>query len=220
MIFDLGLIDYEEAYKIQKQLVRRRKLGEIGNSVIIAEHPPVFTIGKSGKRENLLVSGEILEKEGIKVLSVDRGGDITFHGPGQLVIYPIMDLRDRGKDLHKYLRDMEGLAINFLHDYSVSGRRVIDRTGAWTDKGKIAFIGIAASDWITYHGLSININCGLKFFSMIRPCGLKDVEVTSLNVILNRDINMPEAKGRLLQHFKILFSLEEGCFATNCAVLA
>lgn len=220
MMLDLGLIDYEEAYRIQKELVRQRKLNEIDDSLIIAEHPPVFTIGRSGKKENLLVGEEILKKENIKVLRVDRGGDITFHGPGQLILYPIMNLRDRGKDLHRYLRDLERLVINFLQDYSVTGRRIIDKTGVWVDNQKIAFIGIAASDWITYHGLSININCDPKFFSMIRPCGLKDVEVTTLDIILDRNINIPEAKRRLLYHFNTLFGVEEGYIARNYAVVA
>lgn len=215
MILDLGLIDYEVAYLIQKELVRTRKLGLIDDSVILAEHTPVFTIGRTGKRENLLAGEEILKKEEIKVLDVDRGGDITFHGPGQLVIYPIIDLRPRGRDLHRYIRDLEELAIGLLKEYSIFGERLKGKTGVWVDGKKIAFIGIAASDWITYHGLSVNVNADLKFFSMIRPCGLEGVKTTSLSEILGRDVMMDGAKERLLYHFDSIFRLGERFLATS-----
>lgn len=215
MILDLGLVDYEESYRIQKELVSKKKLGEIEDSVIIAEHPPVFTIGRTGRRENLLVSEEAIRKDNIKFLKVDRGGDITFHGPGQIVIYPIIDLKNRGKDLHRYLRDLEEVLIGFLKEYSVSGDRLKDRTGVWAGGRKIAFIGIAATDWITYHGLSLNIDVDLKYFSMIRPCGLKGVEVTALNKILNRDVNMFDAKARLLYHLHNIFRIREIDYAEH-----
>lgn len=207
MILDLGLVDYEMAYRVQKELVRTRKLGLIDDSVILAEHMPVFTIGRTGRRENLLVGEEVLKKEKIKVLDVDRGGDITFHGPGQLVIYPIIDLRPRGRDLHRYLRDLEEVAIWLLKEYSIFGERLKGKTGVWVDGKKIAFIGIAASDWITYHGLSVNVNADLRFFSMMRPCGLEGVEATSLSAILDKDVMMDWAKERIVYYFDSLFRI-------------
>ncbi|MBI5143828.1 MAG: lipoyl(octanoyl) transferase LipB [Candidatus Omnitrophica bacterium] len=220
MILDLGLVDYEESYALQKELVGKVRSGQIEDSAIIAEHRAVFTIGRTGKKENLLAGEEALRDADIKFLNVDRGGDITFHGPGQIVLYPVIDLKNRGRDLHRYLRDLEGLAMSFLKDYSVSGDRVEGRTGVWVGDKKIAFIGIAATDWITYHGLSVNINVDLKYFSMIRPCGLEGVEIVSLNEILNRDIDMAEAKERLIQRFSNIFQAGERDYADNFSLVA
>lgn len=195
MIIDLGLVDYEEAYRIQKEFVHRRKLSEIEDSIILAEHNPVFTMGRAGHIENML-------KGGIKVLRVDRGGDITFHGPGQLVVYPIIDLRRYGSDLHKYLRSLEEVVIMLLKEYSVYGHRVTGKTGVWVGDKKIASIGIAATNWITFHGLSINVNTDLGFFSMINPCGMRDVKMTSLSEVLGRSVSMSALKERLLSTIK------------------
>jgi lipoyl(octanoyl) transferase len=209
MILDLGTIDYNDALKIQHELVNKRRLGEIHDSVIIVEHPPVFTIGRSGSRKNLLVKEEYLNRRGIRVMDVDRGGDITFHSPGQLVIYPILDLKARTKDLHKYLRTLEEVAINFLQKYDVLGRRLSDATGVWVLDKKIASIGVAAKDWVTYHGLSININNDTRFFSMINPCGIKDLKITSLKEVLAHDIPQNIAKRILLGEFNKIFNIEK-----------
>ena len=205
MIEDLGIVDYDKAYAIQKELVARRKVGEISDSIILAEHKPVFTIGRSGHRDNLLVDEIYLRKLGATIVDVDRGGDITFHGPGQLVAYPIIDLKTRGKDLHRYMRNLEEVCINFLADYKVKGERAAGKTGVWVGGEKIASIGIAASDWVTYHGAAINIGCDLNFFSMIHPCGMRGIRVTSLKKILDRDIIMAEAKDRFVEHFNRIF---------------
>lgn len=197
MILDLGLIDYEEAYTAQKELVRLRKLGEIEDSFIFAEHYPVFTIGRTGRIENLLDTEERLSEKGIKVLRVDRGGDITFHGPGQLVVYPIVDLKDRGSDLHRYLRDLEEFIMELLKKYSVCGQRLPGKTGVWVEDRKIASIGIAASGWVTFHGFALNINTDLEFFSMINPCGMKHVRMTSLAQILDRKVTMIDVKKKI-----------------------
>ena len=209
MILDLGIIDYSEALKIQRELVNKRKADEIPDSILVVEHPPVFTIGRGGSRKNLLVEEEYLSKQGIAVMNVDRGGDITFHSPGQLVIYPILDLKKRTKDLHKYLRDLEEVVIGFLNVYDVIGRRFDGATGIWVQDRKIASIGIAAKDWVTYHGLSVNINNDTRFFSMINPCGIKDLKVTSLKSILGREVQQGLAKRILLDEFNNIFSTEE-----------
>jgi len=208
MILDLGIIDYSVALKLQHELVDKRRLEVIPDSVMVVEHPSVFTIGRSGSRKNLLIEEEVLAARQIKVIDVDRGGDITFHSPGQLIIYPIVDLKKRTRDLHKYLSDLEDVAINFLQRYGVEGRRDTDRTGVWVSDRKIASIGVAARDWVTYHGLSINVNNDTSFFSMINPCGIKGLKVTSLSELLNKKITMNSAKRTLLDEFGKLFKLE------------
>jgi len=208
MILDLGFVEYRKALALQKEFVARRRLGEVEDSCFMVEHPAVFTIGRTGKRENLLVSESELAIAGIEVIGVDRGGDITFHGPGQLLIYPIIDLKGKAKDLHRYLRDLEELGLRILSGYAIRGQRIKEKTGIWVGKAKIASIGVAARDWVTYHGISINVNVDLRFFSMINPCGMKGIEVTSLGVLLNRDVAMREVKERALEHLKDVFGLK------------
>ncbi len=205
MILDIGLVPYEESFRLQDEMVRKRKNGEVGDSLLITEHKSVFTVGRRTGWDNLLVSEVLLKKNGISVVRTDRGGDITFHGPGQLIIYPILDLKKRTRDLHKYLRDLEEVAIGFLNEYSIPAGRVSGRTGVWTTGKKIAFIGIAASDWITYHGMSINVNIALDYFSMINPCGMADIEVTSIKRMLGHDISIDRAKIMLVSHFEHVF---------------
>ena len=206
MILDLGLIDYEECYRTQRELVARRKLGEIDDTLILAEHNSVFTIGRTGTRESLLVDEEYLRQKGIKVLSVDRGGGITFHGPGQLVVYPIVGLKDGWRDLHKYMRNLEDVAIKFLKRYSVRSEREPGRTGVWVSGKKVASIGIGVSNWVTYHGLSVNIKPDLEFFDMIYPCGLRDVKMASLRCLSEQDVSMEEAKDAILLDFDNVFN--------------
>lgn len=206
MILDLGLIDYEECYCAQKEMVARRKLGETGDTLILAEHKDVFTIGRTGRREHLIADEGHLSRRGIKVLNVDRGGDITYHGPGQLVAYPVIDLKDRWRDLHRYLRCLEDAVIKFLRRYSINGERHPDRTGVWVSGKKIASIGVGVSNWVTYHGLSINIKTDLSFFDMIYPCGLKGISMASLDRIAGRDVPMEEAKAVFLAAFNEIFN--------------
>ena len=218
MILDLGLVDYEKAYKLQKELAAKRLAGEIDGSLLIAEHTPVFTIGRTGSRENLLVSDDILKQKGIQVLSVDRGGDITYHGPGQLVLYPIIDLKDRTRDLHKYMRDLEEAAIRLLNEYAITGRRREGMTGVWAGDKKIAFVGVAARNWVTYHGLSINVSTDLRYFSMIHPCGLKGIETTSMQALLQKDISFAEIKTKAVACIKEIFGIREEISAQYAAV--
>ena len=199
IIKELGLVDYEEARRIQKDTGP--------DALIVTEHHPVFTIGRTGSRDNLLVDEEILEKNGIKFIEIDRGGDITFHGPGQIVLYPIMDLKKRDSDLHKYIRDLEEVMVQFLKAYGIKGERVAGASGAWTTGKKIGFVGIGVSKWISFHGISININTDLNYFSMIRSCGIKGVEITTLSRVLKKTIDIDEAKEELIDSFCNVFGV-------------
>lgn len=206
MVVDLGLTDFDTAYGRQMELVARRKLSEIDDSVIITEHLPVITLGRSGRRSNILVSDALLKERGIKVVDADRGGDVTFHGPGQLVLYPVIDLKARGRDLHRYLRDLESVVINFLNGYGVIAGRIKGMTGVWVGGRKIASIGVGTTGWVTYHGSSVNIDMDLGYFSMIHPCGMRDVTMTSLAAVTGARIAMREASERLLASFMRVFT--------------
>ena len=205
-IIDIGIAGYREAYNLQRELVQRRRFKEVCDTLILAEHPPVFTMGRTGSKKNLLVSEDCLKREGIDFVETDRGGDISFHGPGQLVLYPILDLREWKRDIHLYIRCLEKVLIDFLFCYNITGLLINGATGVWIDKDtKIASIGIGVSKWITYHGLSININTPLYYFDMINPCGLATCKMTSLSQVLKRYIRPDEAKKYLIDSFKNLF---------------
>ncbi|MCX5678291.1 MAG: lipoyl(octanoyl) transferase LipB [Candidatus Omnitrophica bacterium] len=213
---DLGLTDYEECYRTQREMVARRKLGEIGDTLILTEHSNVFTIGRTGGKENLLADAAYLRQKGIKVLDVDRGGDITFHGPGQLVVYPIIELKEKWRDLHKYMRNLEDVVIKFLKRYSVRSGREPGRTGVWASGKKVASIGIGVSNWVTYHGMSININPDLEFFNMIYPCGLKGIKIASLKSLCGKDITVGEAKNAVISDFDSVFNSGRIYFIPAC----
>lgn len=206
MIIDLGLTDYEECYRTQREMAARRRLGEIEDTLILAEHNNVFTVGRMGARKNLLVDSDYLHERGIKVLNVDRGGDITFHGPGQLLIYPIIELKEKWRDLHKYMRLLEDVAIKYLERYSLQPGRMPGLTGVWVSGKKVVSIGIGVTNWVTYHGLSVNIKPDLGFFDMIYPCGLRGVKMASLESLTGKDISMEEAKIDILSDFEKVFN--------------
>ncbi len=206
-IIDLGFCDFIDAYSVQKEALSSVKSGKSDELIIFAQHHPVFTIGRSGGKENIIASEDQLNSRGINIVNTDRGGDITFHGPGQVVAYPVLDLNKRCKDMHKYLRDLEEVVILTLSDYSVNSFRVKERTGCWTDKGKIASIGVAASGWVTYHGLALNANVDLSYFSMINPCGFSDIKMTSIQDILDAEVDIEKLKKRLIRRFSDIFSV-------------
>ena len=215
MIIDLGLTDYEECYRTQREMAARRRLGEIEDTLILAEHNSVFTVGRMGTRKNLLVDTDYLQQRGIKVLNVDRGGDITFHGPGQLLIYPIIELKDKWRDLHKYMRSLEDVAIKFLERYSLQPGRMPGLTGVWASGKKVVSIGIGVTNWVTYHGLSVNIKPDLGFFDMIYPCGLRGVKMASLESLTGKDISMEEAKSNILSDFEKVFNYGKIYFSSS-----
>lgn len=179
-ILNLGLTDYKKALNIQLDLLDKRKNNLIPDTLILLQHPPTITIGRGGDLKNLLVSQSYLKDRGIYFEQISRGGDITFHGPGQIVAYPIMDLNNLGRDIHKYLRSLEHLIIDMLKNYGIKASGFKGITGVWANDKKIASIGIGVKRWITYHGFAININNDLNYYDMIIPCGLSKVRMTNV----------------------------------------
>ena len=202
---DLGTVAYVEAWDKQKQLVAKRQQRD-KDIVLLCDHPSVITLGRLGNRDNLLLLDEI-ESRGIKVVDIDRGGDVTLHSPGQLVMYPIVDLRKYGKDLKIYLAKLEQVAIDFFKEFDILTERKQGKTGAWFGPKKIASIGIGVKRWIAFHGMSLNINTDLSLFSLIKPCGL-DVKMTSLKMIKGEHIDFTRAKEILAKVFSNVFTRE------------
>jgi len=190
------------------RLVKERGEGTIPDTLLLLTHPPLYTIGRAGSRDHILVSDEVLESEGLTVYETDRGGDITYHGPGQLVAYPILDLRQHGKDLHKLQNQYEEVIIRVLSEYSVEAGRIPEYPGVWIGLEKISALGIGVSNWVSYHGWSFNIDPDMTHFSYITPCGIKGKGITSLKNILRRDISMEEVVERVVVRFGEVFNLE------------
>ena len=202
---DLGLIDYKEAWDLQKHTFELRHQKKITDFIFLLEHPNTYTLGKVADEKNLVGSKEYLEKKNISVYNIDRGGDITYHGPGQIVGYPIIDLNDWQNDTHKYLRSLEEVIIRTCSNYGIKGIRDPKYTGVWIENRKIAAIGVKISRWITMHGFAFNVNTDLSLFSGIIPCGIADKEVTSLKKELSRDVPVSEVKKILLKNFMDVF---------------
>jgi len=204
----LGLVSYEKAYDLQRKLHKFRREGRIDDVLILLEHEPVVTVGRGGKRENILVPDELLQSKGIRVFEIDRGGDVTLHCPGQLVGYPILDLKIYGKNIHRYLRNLEEVIIRSLKVYGIYGQRIENHTGVWVGEKKIASIGIGIKGWVTFHGFSLNINPDLSYFLLIRPCGFESRTVTSMSEILGRPVEPKDFRYRLIEQFGKVFNLE------------
>ena len=207
-ILNLDTLPYEEAFALQKKLVALRSQGTICDTLILLEHPPVFTVARKATLKNILASQDELQNKGISLCETNRGGDITYHGPGQIVGYPIMNLKDHGKDLHKYIRNIEEIIINLLIDYGISAHRDKTNPGVWIGDEKIAAIGIAVkSSWTTMHGFAFNVNPDLDHYSLIVPCGISNKGVTSLRKLLDRPIIMEEVREKLIHHYAEVFNL-------------
>ena len=216
---DLGVTDYKRAYDIQKEYLDKVKDNQADGYLLATEHKHVFTLGRFAKTNNLIAPEGELKAKGIDVVKTNRGGDITFHGPGQVVFYPIFNLSYHYKDVHRYLRELEEVIIYSLNTYGIESFRIKDRTGVWTKQGKIASIGIAISRWVTYHGFALNANVDLDYFSMINPCGFKDIKVASMKNILCHEIDMEDLKKELIKNFSTVFKAEvKTDFLSNLAV--
>ena len=205
---NLGITDYKEAWDLQRLIFNQVVSGESLDTFILLEHPNTYTLGKIGDKKNLIGSSKYLGENNISVYEIDRGGDITYHGPGQIVGYPIINLENWKKDTHKYLRALEEVIILTCKNYGLDAIRNPKYTGVWIGDKKIAAIGIKISRWVTMHGFAFNVNTDLSLYNGIVPCGIKDKEVTSLQKGLNREINISEVKVALLENFKLVFNYE------------
>jgi lipoyl(octanoyl) transferase len=230
---DLGVMPYTEAWDYQETLLKqnvdiktryhsaqqKQKKNSTTNYLLFVEHPPVYTLGKTGHEENVLLGEKELQERGILFVKTNRGGDITFHGPEQIVGYPILDLEKFGTDIGKYLRNLEEIIIRTLAEYSITGERSNGETGVWLESGnvgrerKIAAFGVRCSRWITMHGFAFNVNTDLEYIEGIIPCGIKNKQVTSLARELGRHIDLGEVKKKLKTHFEEVFEAE--LFAMN-----
>jgi lipoate-protein ligase B len=208
VIWRLGVVEYGAAYQLQKKIHEQRVAGDIGDTLLLLEHPPAITVGKAGSIENILVPRETLNQMGISLYFVDRGGDVTYHGPGQLVGYPILDLSSRGGDLKRYVRDLEEVLIRTLEDFSIKAGRDPQHVGVWIGQKKIASIGLSIRQWVTMHGFALNVCNNLEHFSLIHPCGFKDRKTTSMQEVLGFQPSIEEVTERLLFLFSEVFDLE------------
>ena len=205
----LGRVAYEEALELQRHIARDRISGALAQDVLLlVEHPPVVTLGRAAKGKHLIASPEFLRSKGVELFEVERGGDVTFHGPGQLVGYPIVDLKRHRLDLHWYLRKIEEALINTLADYEIVAERNPSFTGVWTKGKKIASIGVHARDWVTWHGFALNVTTDLSYFDLMVPCGIDGVVMTSIARELGTDdVSMQDVVERVSAKFAAAFDL-------------
>ncbi len=203
----LGRVPYPEALALQRSLVEDRRAGLIPDTLLLVEHPHVLTLGVRGDggRSHILATAEALASRGIEVYETGRGGDITYHGPGQVVGYPIIDLSPDRRDVHRYVRDLETVLIRVAADYGIRAGRVERLTGVWVGDEKVAAIGVRIARWITSHGFALNVNTDLEYFGLIVPCGISERGVTSLARLLGRPVETEEVEFRIIEHFTNLF---------------
>ncbi len=211
----LGTVPYGRALELQTELVEKRAANAIGDRLLLLEHPHVITLGRDAHDENVLVDRERLEKRGVEMYECGRGGDVTYHGPGQLVAYPIVDLRPDRCDLHRYVRDLEDVLIRVLESYGITAQRVAGRTGVWVPPqssdatlqvdAKVAAIGVRVSRWITSHGIALNVHTDLRYFDLIVPCGLSGSGVTSLAQLVQPAPTLRETASRFAARFGEVF---------------
>jgi lipoyl(octanoyl) transferase len=206
--YRLGLTPYASAHALQERLVEARKAGAIGDTLLLLEHPKVITLGRKASQEHVLLSGEALAREGYELHETGRGGDVTFHGPGQLVAYPIVDLKPDREDVRRYVRDLEETMIRVCADYGLTAGRSEGLNGAWIGQSKVGAIGVRISQWVTMHGFALNVNTELAAFSAIVPCGIAQRGVTSLARELGRPVPLAEVEARVVAHFAGLFAAD------------
>ena len=208
----LGVVPYADALALQRSLVEDRRAGRIGDTLLLLEHPPVLTLGVRGDggRSHILASAESLATRSIEVHEAGRGGDVTYHGPGQIVGYPIIDLNSHRRDVHRYVRDLETVLIRTAGDYGISAHRVDGLTGVWVGDEKLAAIGVRIARWVTSHGFALNVNTYLDHFDLIVPCGIADRGVTSMARLLGRSLDTAEVENRIIEQFTDVFDLSPG----------
>src|SRR5215469_6357093 len=211
LIVDLGLLSWSNAYALQQRLVAARKAGELDDVFLLCEHPHVITLGRNANRANLLASEHVLHQKGVAFEATNRGGDITYHGPGQIVGYPVLNLNGIKRDVGWYVRTLEEAMIRTSADFAVPAFRVAGKTGIWVQAGaseeKLAAIGVHLSRWVSSHGFAFNVSTDLRYFDLIIPCGIADRKATSLEKLLRSSVPLEEVKPRLTRHLTDLFSL-------------
>jgi len=203
----LGIVDYAEGLWRQADRVAARKAGKIPDTLLLLEHPHVYTLGRNAKRENLLISEERLRTLGAQLFETDRGGDITYHGPGQLVGYPIMDLTQHRRDIAWFMRSLEEVFIAVARDFAIEAARTAGAPGVWVGNDKLVAMGVHISRWVTSHGFAFNVNTDLRYFDCIVPCGLRDKGVTSLARLLGEPVDMAHVAERVIEQFGEVFGL-------------
>lgn len=204
----LGRRPYGEVLEMQRALAAERIAGGRPDTLLLVEHDPVVTLGRSTKREHLLLSEKALADRGVELFDIERGGDVTFHGPGQLVGYPIFDLQQHKQDLHWYLRQIEQVLIEALATYGITGSRVDKYTGVWVDDRKIASIGVHARSWVTWHGFALNVTTDLSYFDVMVPCGIPQVTMTSIEKEIAGPIRLPDVASRVIASFESVFEFD------------
>jgi lipoyl(octanoyl) transferase len=215
LVVHLGLVEYGAAWELQRRLVAARKAGAVPDVLLLCEHPHVITLGRNGKLENLHASDHVLRQMGVSFFEIDRGGDITYHGPGQLVGYPILNLAEIRRDVAWYMRSLEEAMIRATAEFGIPSRRVAGRTGVWVDipaqqggEEKLAAIGVHLSRWISSHGFAYNVSTDLRYFDLIVPCGIADKRATSLEKLLGRGVKIEDVSPRIAAHLGELLSLD------------
>jgi lipoyl(octanoyl) transferase len=201
----LGRVRYADALDLQARLVTERQAGRIPDTLLLLEHDPVFTLGRNARAENVLRPEEALKAQGFEVFETGRGGDVTYHGPGQVVGYPILDLAPDRCDVHRYVRDLEEVMIRTCADYGLDARRVAGMTGAWIGEEKIGAIGVRIARWVTSHGFALNVANDLTPFQLIVPCGIRDRGVTCLSRLVEREPSLDDVMDRLASHLQAVF---------------
>jgi len=203
----VGTVAYSEGLRLQKERITLRKAAAIPDTLLLLEHPHVYTLGRNAKRENLLISEERLAQLGAQLFATDRGGDITYHGPGQLVGYPIFDLAQHRRDIAWFMRSLEEVFIGAARDFGIDAGRIAGAPGVWVGNDKLVAMGVHISRWVTSHGFAFNVNTDLHFFDSIVPCGLRDKGVTSLAKLLGRPVEMDGVMDRVIDQFGEVFGL-------------
>ena len=206
-VYDLGVVEFEKALQLQDCLTLARCAGDIPDTVILLQHPSVFTLGKSGREEDIVVPRSSLDIEGITILQTDRGGGVTYHGPGQLVLYLIFNLKAKGIGIHQYVHNLEEVVIRTLDDFYIKSCRDSRYPGVWVGSEKICALGIRVSRWCTKHGLALNVNADLRYFDYIVPCGILGKGVTSMSKVLGYDVAIEDVASRILEHCAQIFDL-------------
>jgi lipoate-protein ligase B len=209
LIANLGLVDYKTAHQLQLSLLEARHAGFLENDIVLMlEHPPVFTLGRSYGRQNIIKDQKFLTSQGVDIVPIERGGDVTFHGPGQLVVYLLIDLIARGLDIRKFVISLEEVLIRTARDQDISASRDNRNIGVWANGDKLGSIGIAIRHGITFHGFALNVNIDLTPFQWIHPCGLKNVSMTSLSILKKAEVNMVSVCKSIKQHLQDVFHIK------------